>query len=77
MANYSAHMLKKNNKVERIEMQSQAWHGVGLTYEPDAALREDASLRPMYNLNASQYVLFKSIVLFCVRDKRFNIRFQI
>lgn len=57
MANYSAHMLKKNNKVGRIEMQSLAWHGVGLTYEPDAAPGGDASLRPMYNLNASQYVL--------------------
>lgn len=31
---------KKNNKVGRIEMQSQASHGAGLTHEPDAALEE-------------------------------------
>ena len=34
-------MLKKNNKVGRIEMQSQALHGVGLTHEPDAAFEEE------------------------------------
>lgn len=54
VANYSAHMLKKNNKVGRIEMQSQASRGVWLTYEHSAAFVEKTpQFAPCRNLNAT------------------------